>query len=193
MKTLVEKFLESYKFIESEDSDKIYAIIIRYDNAEWYDVAAVIRQPTLVKIAKEWYDFVSYGPDDVTNILLYEVTPEEADRLEEITKRDGEHPSSSSDPDFQYLDDFFESHSEITCLTDAYTDYFLEDDPGFKDWVETWYYDQTDDDAPSVEEYIEDLLNRDSDDSERQYREVRYYISILEELNLDIPFGDFDL
>ena len=188
MKTLVEKFLESYKFNESEDSNKIYAIITRYDNAEWYNVDSIIHQPTLVKIAKEWYDAVSYGPDDATDIVLYEVSPEEADKLAS-TKG-----TVSKGPDFKYLDNFYKNHPEVAHLSNAYSDHFFERHSEFQDWVETWYYDQTDDDAPSVEEYIEDLLNRDADDSERKYREVRYYIMILEEkLNLDIPFGDFDL
>lgn len=187
MKTLVEQFFESYKLNESEGSDKIYAIIIRYDRAESYTVCAVIRQPTLVKIAKEWYDAVSYGPDDVTSTILYEVSPEEADKLETIPD------TVYKGPDFEYLDDFYKNHSEIMYLSNAYADHFFEAHSDFQDWVETWYYDQTDEDAPSVEEYIEDILNRDSRDSERKYREVRYYISILEEFDLGIPFGDFDL
>ena len=119
---------------------------------------------------------------------MYEVSPEEADKL---ASTEG---TVSKGPDFKYLDNFYKNHPEVAHLSNAYSDHFFERHSEFQDWVETWYYDQTDDGAPSVEEYIEDLLNRDSDDPQRKYREVRYYIMILEEkLNLDIPFGDFDL
>ena len=185
MKTLVEKFLESYKFNESEDSNKIYAIITRYDNAEWYNVDSIIHQPTVRKLAEEWYKCTSYGPDDVTSIMLYEVTPKEAAKLKEISKKGS--ISSKSDPDFQYLDNFYDDHSEIAYLCDIYCDGDYSD---FKEWIESWYYDGPTNLDSSEDEDIDKFINHMMFDHSNPEIEIRYFQDKVKELNLGIPDGD---